>query len=149
MVTSGFLCMKTTGRMGSRGCVPSVAIPSRYMFINPRRRSLHSPSENASLSSSPLLRQPEGAIEVVTLLPSLQQAFGFEPFEVGRVQQGGQTERPQGISASSPIRRTARRAGGPRFAPSIGPWRLSEAMTSRLISRPESHEISPASPASK
>jgi hypothetical protein len=29
------------------------------------------------------------------------------------------------------------------MAPSMNPWRLSEAMTSRLISRPTSLEISP------
>ena len=52
----------------------------------------------ASLSSKAILllfRQPKRAIEIILPLPSLHQAFGLEPFEVGQVAQGGEAERLQ------------------------------------------------------
>jgi hypothetical protein len=42
-----------------------------------------------------LFRQPERAVQFFVALPSLQQAFGLEPFEVGQVAQGGEAERLQ------------------------------------------------------
>jgi hypothetical protein len=42
-----------------------------------------------------LVRQPNRAVEVGLAPVSLQQPFGFEPFEVGQIAQGSEAERLQ------------------------------------------------------
>jgi hypothetical protein len=88
------------------------------------------------------IHDPKRAVEVVVPLPSPQQFFGLEPLEVRQVAESGKAERLQEF----PRRHIGEeRAGlGARIAPLIRPWRFKEAMTSRLISRPASLEISPA-----
>ena len=87
------------------------------------------------------IAKPERAVEVVLALPAPRQALGLDPLEVRQVAQGGEPERLQEF----PRRHIGERAPGcgARIAPSISPWRLREAMTSRLISRPANLEISP------
>ena len=48
-----------------------------------------------ALKRVPFVRQPKRAIEISLLLVCLQQAFGFEPFEVGQVAQRGEAKRLQ------------------------------------------------------
>ena len=91
--------------------------------------------------AEPRVREIKYAVEIVVTLSYPRQIFGLEPFDVRQVAKAGEPERLQEFPRRDIGERRAGLRGADRAVDQA--VALEAAMTSRLISRPASFEISP------